>query len=306
MDGNISLPLVGTLPASGLPLPEIRAKIGAALKSKIFRQRTADGREVVIVIDADEVTATIAEYRPVYVNGDVSKPGEYPYRPASTVRQLVAMAGGYDIMRIRMNNPYLESADLRSEYGSLWTEFAKGQARMWRIKNELGEGRRSIQCSAWPSRRLPGSHPPRHAGWSGRDTAELNRDAVQEIDTTRAFGGLIKWSTRIDSAAKAPEMMARAFSTALGGTPGPVVVELPWDVLEMEAAQLSARVHGVARAEPSRAAMEQAADLVGKAERRRYLARKSGRCDIHLCAPVAYGRNAMDQASVGDFSRLWV
>lgn len=100
MDGNISLPLVGTLPASGLPLPEIRAKIGAALKSKIFRQRTADGREVVIVIDADEVTATIAEYRPVYVNGDVSKPGEYPYRPASTVRQLVAMAGGYDIMRI--------------------------------------------------------------------------------------------------------------------------------------------------------------------------------------------------------------
>jgi acetolactate synthase-1/2/3 large subunit len=59
------------------------------------------------------------------------------------------------------------------------------------------------------------------------ETAELNRDAVQEIDTTRAFGGLIKWSTRIDSAAKAPEMMARAFSTALGGTPGPVVVELP-------------------------------------------------------------------------------
>jgi len=140
MDGNISLPLVGTLPASGLALPEIRAKIGAALKSKIFRQRIADGREVVIVIDPDEVTATVVEYRPVYVNGDVSKPGEYPYRPASTVRQLVAMAGGYDIMRIRMNNPYLESADLRSEYASLWTEFAKEQARMWRVRNELGEG----------------------------------------------------------------------------------------------------------------------------------------------------------------------
>jgi len=140
MDGNISLPLVGTLPASGLPLPEIRAKIGAALASKVFRQRTSDGRETAIVIDADEVTATVAEYRPVYVNGDVSKPGEYPYRPAGTVRQLVAMAGGYDVMRIRMNNPYLESVDLRSEYGSLWTEFAKEQARMWRIKNELGEG----------------------------------------------------------------------------------------------------------------------------------------------------------------------
>ena len=139
MDGNISLPLVGALPVAGLPLPQIRAKIGAALASKVFRQRTLDGREVVIVIDADEVTTIVAEYRPVYVNGDVSKPGEYPYRPATTARQLIAVAGGYDIMHIRMNNPYLESADLRSEYGSLWTELAKEQARMWRIKNELGE-----------------------------------------------------------------------------------------------------------------------------------------------------------------------
>jgi polysaccharide export outer membrane protein len=139
MDGNISLPLVGMLPVAGLPVSQIRANIGAALASKVFRQRTADGREAVIVIDANEVTTTVAEYRPVYINGDVSKPGEYPYRPATTARQLVALAGGYDIMRIRMNNPYLESADLRSEYGSLWTELAKEQARMWRIKSELGE-----------------------------------------------------------------------------------------------------------------------------------------------------------------------
>src|SRR6266702_4165524 len=140
VDGNISLPLAGTLSVAGLPLPQIRAKVGAALASKVFRQRTPDGREVVVVIDADEVTTTVAEYRPIYVNGDVSKPGEYPYRPATTARQVIAVAGGYDIMHIRMNNPYLESADLRSEYGSLWTEFAKEQARMWRVKIELGEG----------------------------------------------------------------------------------------------------------------------------------------------------------------------
>ncbi|MBR1280046.1 polysaccharide biosynthesis/export family protein [Bradyrhizobium sp. AUGA SZCCT0283] len=139
MDGNISLPFGGTLPVAGLHVPQIRAKIGAALASKVFRRRTPDGREVVIVIDADEVTTIVAEYRPVYVNGDVSKPGEYPYRPATTARQLVAVAGGYDVMRIKMNNPYLESADLRAEYGSLWTEFAKEQAHLWRIKTELGE-----------------------------------------------------------------------------------------------------------------------------------------------------------------------
>ena len=140
MDGNISLPLVGMLPVAGLPLPELRAKIGAAMASKVFRQRTSDGRETVIIIEADEITATVVEYRPIYVNGDVSKPGEYPYRPSMTARQLVALAGGFEIMHVRMNNPYLESADLRSEYGSLWTKFAKEQAHMWRIKNELGDG----------------------------------------------------------------------------------------------------------------------------------------------------------------------
>ncbi|GAA0017800.1 polysaccharide biosynthesis/export family protein [Bradyrhizobium diazoefficiens] len=120
-------------------MQQIRAKIGAALTSKVFRQRTPDGREVIVVIDGDGITTSVAEYRPVYINGDISKPGEYTYRPSMTARQLVAIAGGYDIMRIKMNNPYLESADLRSEYGSLWTEFAKEQAHMWRIKSELGE-----------------------------------------------------------------------------------------------------------------------------------------------------------------------
>src|SRR5258708_12047140 len=86
-------------------------------------------------------------------------------------------------------------------------------------------------------------------------TPNLNRDAVQEIDTGRAFSGLIKWSTRIDSAAEVPEMMARAFSVALSGTPGPVALRLPEEALGMEAGLLSARVHGVARAEPSLAAV---------------------------------------------------
>src|SRR5262249_43331607 len=92
MDGNISLPLVGMLPVAGVPLPVIRDRIGAALASKVFRQRIPGGQETAIVIDADEVTTTVAEYRPVYVNGDVSKPGEYPYRALMTARQLIAVA----------------------------------------------------------------------------------------------------------------------------------------------------------------------------------------------------------------------
>src|SRR5260370_32183986 len=84
-------------------------------------------------------------------------------------------------------------------------------------------------------------------------------------------------------------MMARAVSVARGGTPGPVVIELPQDVLEMEAGLLSARVHGVARAEPSRAAVEQAAALLGKAERAILLVGGEGRAPEFRAGLIAGG-----------------
>jgi polysaccharide export outer membrane protein len=140
LDGTISFPLLGTLSVAGLPPAEIQTKVQAMLAAKVFRQRTSDGRENSVTIEPDEVTATIVEYRPIYVNGDVSRPGEQVYRPLMTVRQAVALSGGYDVMRLRMNNPILETADLRGEYESLWTEYAKEQAHAWRLKQELGQG----------------------------------------------------------------------------------------------------------------------------------------------------------------------
>jgi polysaccharide biosynthesis/export protein len=139
LDGSISYPLLGTFVVAGLPPSELRAKLRSALPSKVFRQRASDGREFVVVIEADHVTANIVEYRPIYVNGDVSRPGEQPYRPRMTVHQAIALSGGYEIMRFRMNNPFLDSADFRSDYESLWTEYAKEQAHIWRLKVELGE-----------------------------------------------------------------------------------------------------------------------------------------------------------------------
>jgi polysaccharide biosynthesis/export protein len=139
LDGSISYPLLGTFVVAGLAPSELRAKLRTTLPSKVFRHRAPDGREIVVVIEADQVTANIVEYRPIYVNGDVSKPGAQPYRPLMTVHQAVALSGGYEIMRFRMNNPFLDSADYRGDYESLWTEFAKEQARIWRLKTELGE-----------------------------------------------------------------------------------------------------------------------------------------------------------------------
>jgi polysaccharide export outer membrane protein len=139
LDGTISFPLLGTISVADLSPAEVQAKVQATFAAKVFRQRTSDGRESSVAIEADEVTARIVEYRPIYVNGDVSRPGEQVYRPLMTVRQAVALSGGYDVMRLRMNNPILETADLRGEYDSLWTEYTKEQAHVWRLKQELGQ-----------------------------------------------------------------------------------------------------------------------------------------------------------------------
>jgi polysaccharide export outer membrane protein len=138
-DGSISFPLLGTLLVAGLSPSEVEANIQATLATKVFRQRTSDGRENAVAIEPDEVTAVVVQYRPIYVSGDVSKPGEQAFRPFMTVRQAIALSGGYDILRLRMENPILLSADLRGEYESLWTEFAKERARVSRLNTELGE-----------------------------------------------------------------------------------------------------------------------------------------------------------------------
>jgi len=136
-DGRVSLPLLGRMNAAGLTLSQLQSSIRELLPTKVFRRRTDDGREYPVLLTADEVTLSVAEYRPVYVNGDVAKPGQQAFRPGLTVRQALALAGGYDVMRFRAKDPFLESADLRSEYMSLWTDFAREQIRISRLQAEL-------------------------------------------------------------------------------------------------------------------------------------------------------------------------
>jgi len=139
LDGSISFPLLGTLPAAGLSPRELQVRVQSILAIKVFQQRAADGREIEIAINPADIMVTVVEYRPVYVNGDVAKPGEYGYRPFMTARQVVAMSGGYDILRAGARHPLIELADLRSTYASLWAELAKEQVQVWRIKSELGD-----------------------------------------------------------------------------------------------------------------------------------------------------------------------
>ena len=76
-------------------------------------------------------------------------------------------------------------------------------------------------------------------GQVGRDT--MDRESFQEIDYRLMFVGVAKWVAQIDSAARVPEYIARAFRVATSGRPGPVVLALPEDMLTEVATVADAR-----------------------------------------------------------------
>ena len=63
------------------------------------------------------------------------------------------------------------------------------------------------------------------------------REAFQEIDYKQFFGSVAKWVCEIDDANRIPELVARAWTTALSGRPGPVIVALPENMLRAAVSQ---------------------------------------------------------------------
>jgi acetolactate synthase-1/2/3 large subunit len=99
------------------------------------------------------------------------------------------------------------------------------------------------------------------------DGAFAGREGFQEVDYKQMFGGLAKWVTQIDSLERIPEIVARAFSVALSGRPGPVVVALPEDVLFGSGTVEDIAPVRIAQAAPDPLAMDELRALLGRAQR---------------------------------------
>lgn len=137
MDGTIAIPEVGTITVGGLTSAQLQTRMETILPSKIFYIRLSDGREQTIVIKPSDVTAVIADYRPVYVTGDVLTPGQLAYRPLMTVRQTIAVSGGFSLLRSRAGQTGPDPVDLRRDYETLWGEYTKAYFHGARIRAEL-------------------------------------------------------------------------------------------------------------------------------------------------------------------------
>ncbi len=78
--GTIAYPLVGDIRAAGLTVPEFTEALRMALSGYV---RTPS------------VSVEVANYRPFFILGEVTRPGTYPYQVDITVMNAVATAGGF-------------------------------------------------------------------------------------------------------------------------------------------------------------------------------------------------------------------
>ncbi|WP_150297363.1 polysaccharide biosynthesis/export family protein [Salipiger aestuarii] len=81
-DGMIMVPMVGAMSAENYSLPELAEAFEAELQMRLG------------LVDQPGVSVSVVEYRPIYVLGNVARPGAYPFSPGLTVQQAVALAGG--------------------------------------------------------------------------------------------------------------------------------------------------------------------------------------------------------------------
>jgi polysaccharide export outer membrane protein len=138
LDGSLPIPLAGRVQAAGATLAEVEARIQMALASRALRTYAPDGRELLRFVDREQISAAVVEYRPVSITGQVARPGEMPFRPGMTVRHAIAATGGFALGRAEAGTNG-EAAQLRGEYATTWVAMTAEQARIWRLRAELGE-----------------------------------------------------------------------------------------------------------------------------------------------------------------------
>ncbi len=79
--GTLSYPLLGEIRAQGMTIGKLQDYLTDQLKSGYLVN--------------PQVYVTILEYRQLFVNGEVNKPGGFPYQPGLTVRKAISLAGGF-------------------------------------------------------------------------------------------------------------------------------------------------------------------------------------------------------------------
>lgn len=121
-DGTIGYPLLGNVAVTGKGVDEVRQAIDAGLKEHIANLSVA------VVVEA---------YAPVFVVGEVQKPGRYEFRPGMIALELFALGGGQKEVLAQGDNAGVRLAGLRQDYADLGVQLFGQDVKRVRLEAEL-------------------------------------------------------------------------------------------------------------------------------------------------------------------------
>ncbi|WP_333834419.1 polysaccharide biosynthesis/export family protein [Rubrimonas sp.] len=139
IDGYVRLPVFGSVEAVGRDVAELEQALRDAVAGRVYKRVGADGAPIFASVEPDDVFASVALYRPVYVTGAVTRGGgAVVFRPGMTARAAIASVGG--IGEQTTNEDIRRAAPrLRGEERTLAYEIGRLVAELWRLDAELAE-----------------------------------------------------------------------------------------------------------------------------------------------------------------------
>jgi polysaccharide export outer membrane protein len=87
--GHIAMPLIGSVSARGASTDELANRVSEKLRDGYIRE--------------PHVAVEIEAYRPFFILGEVTAPGQYPYVANMTAETAVAIAGGFGPRAVRQS-----------------------------------------------------------------------------------------------------------------------------------------------------------------------------------------------------------
>jgi len=124
--GQIVMPVIGEVPAAGHSAAEVAEAVADRLKTKMLMDEKPN-----VIID-------VLEFRPIYVAGEVARPGEYAYREGMILLHVLSISGGQQ--RGFATDRWQTAKDLvsfKGEFSSLTQSLVRLKARQARLDAEV-------------------------------------------------------------------------------------------------------------------------------------------------------------------------
>jgi polysaccharide export outer membrane protein len=123
-EGTIGYPILGNISVKGQTLDEISGQINAGLKPHIPNLSAA---------------VAVKEYAPVFIMGDVQKPGKYEFRPGMITLELFALGGGLREATTQTDTSGVQLIAAQQDYEDLSLQLLSQDVKRARLEAELND-----------------------------------------------------------------------------------------------------------------------------------------------------------------------